>query len=372
MMNEFAWAYTFMLAMILLEAGVLKMMRQTNFSWCEAISNLNSGHLVMLLFRSVEIFAFGFLVKNFNLHWIDQCPRLWQFAFGFIAWDFCFYWMHRLHHKIPLLWAVHHVHHQGEEFNLTLGVRNSWYSSLTNFPFIAGLAIIGLPVDIFIIVSSIHYTVQFYNHNAIVQKSGFLDRWLVTPANHYVHHGLHPLYIDKNFGGTFLLWDKLFGSYQKKRDDIDNRIGLKSGMPTYNPILFNHRPLLKFLTRRHAKHHPNTSPNNLLILSDAYIGFAGIVLFMLAIFYINLKGTSTLTVEWSFFSCISLATICIGGMSDQRAWGLWGWIAFCIGFPILSVSILHQTSSILWLCFALLIISATLGLKTQIQQRQPV
>lgn len=356
-MNQFAWAYTFMLAMILLEFAIRKYGQKEQVLWREAISNLNSGHLVMLLFRSLEIFAFGLVLTHMSLHWVAQWPKLWQWIFAFIAWDFCFYWMHRLHHKIPLLWAVHHVHHQGEEFNLTLGVRNSWYSSLSNFPFIAILAVLGVPLEIFIIVSSIHYTVQFYNHNAIVKNSWFLDRWLVTPANHYVHHGMHPLYIDKNFGGTFLLWDKLFGSYQAKREDIDNRIGLKSGIPSYNPLLFNHRPLMK-LSKKYSAYLPS---GKVLDVSDAYIGFAGIVLFVMSIFYVDLRGSASPLIEWSFFSWILMATFFIGGISDKKTWGLIGWIVFCLAFPGYCLFFLQQSSLVLSICFALLFLSAIRG-----------
>ena len=356
-MNEFAWAYTFMLTMILLEVGILKYVQGRHIHWREAISNLNSGHLVMLLFRGLEISAFGLLYTHANLHWIDKLPVIWQWIFGFIAWDFCFYWMHRLHHKIPILWSVHYVHHQGEEFNLTLGVRNSWYSSLTNFPFIAWLAIIGLPLEIFVVVSSLHYTVQFYNHNAIVKKSGFLDRWFITPANHRVHHGLDSRYVNKNFGGTFLFWDKLFGSFQAKEDHIDDSIGLKSGMPSYNPLWFNHKSLSRLVTRL----FPHVESNRTLNLPENFIGFCGIILFVVAIYYVNLHGRTTALIEWSFFGWILLATFFIGGMSDKKIWGLAGWIIFCILFPTYSLLFLHQDQWQLQVCFGLLLVSALKG-----------
>jgi sterol desaturase/sphingolipid hydroxylase (fatty acid hydroxylase superfamily) len=346
-----------MLAMILLEVGILKYVQGRQILWREAISNLNSGHLVMLLFRGLEISAFGLLYAQASLHWVDKLPVIWQWIFGFVAWDFCFYWMHRLHHKIPILWAVHYVHHQGEEFNLTLGVRNSWYSSLTNFPFIAWLAIIGLPLEIFVVVSSIHYTVQFYNHNAIVKKSGFLDRWFITPANHLVHHGLDSRYVNKNFGGTFLIWDKVFGSFQAKEDHIDDRIGLKTGMPSYNPLLFNHKPLSGLIARL----IPQLQSSRRLNLPESFIGFCGILLFVIAIYYVNLHGHTTALIEWSFFCWIVLATFFIGGMSDNKVWGLVGWIAFCVTFPSYSLVFLHQAQWQLQICFALLLFSAIKG-----------
>jgi len=356
-MTQFAYAYVFMLAMILLEVGIVKYAQRKTIPWVEMIANLNSGHLVMLLFRSLEIAGFAFLLAHANLHLVDQLPVIWQWIFGFIAWDFCFYWMHRLHHKIPLLWAVHHVHHQGEEFNLTLAVRNSWYSSLTNFPFIAPLAILGLPLEIFVVASSIHYTVQFYNHNGLIKKSGFLDKIMVTPANHKVHHGLHPLYIDKNFGGTFLLWDKLFGSFQELRDDIDDRIGLKGDISSHNPVWFNHRPLIKWIKKR----FPET--DNPLQLSQAYIGFSGISLFILSIFYVYIHGKIPAYKEWSLFTGLFIGMFLIGGMSDKKSWGLKGWIIFCFAFPIYQIIWLQHHDPILLACVPLLILSAIWGVK---------
>jgi Fatty acid hydroxylase superfamily len=187
------------------------------------------------------------VLQHLSLHWVDQWPVAWQWVFAFIGWDFCFYWMHRMHHKLPIFWAVHVVHHQGEHFNLSLGIRNSWYSSLTSFLFVAILAVLGVPLEIFIAVSSFHYSVQFYNHNALVGKSGWLDKIMVTPSNHRVHHGMDPIYVNKNFGGTLLIWDKLFGTYQAERDDVPLRYGVSGSVSSNNPLWANNSPLQKFV-----------------------------------------------------------------------------------------------------------------------------
>src|SRR5699024_3092268 len=114
---------------------------------------------------------------------------------------------------LPLLWAVHVVHHQGEHFNLSLGIRNSWYSSLSDLPFIIGLAVIGVPLPVFIIVSSMHYGIQFYNHNGLMGEFDWLKRFIVTPSYHRIHHAMAPVYRNRNFAGTFVFWDRLFGTH---------------------------------------------------------------------------------------------------------------------------------------------------------------
>ncbi|MEG1328241.1 MAG: fatty acid hydroxylase family protein, partial [Janthinobacterium sp.] len=120
MMNPFALSFLIMLAFVLAELLILKWVRKTPVPWKDVIFNLNSGHILMWVFRGVEVAAFALLLRHVNLHLVDQWPVVAQWVFAFFAWDLCFYWMHRLHHKIPLLWAVHVVHHQGEHFNLSL------------------------------------------------------------------------------------------------------------------------------------------------------------------------------------------------------------------------------------------------------------
>ncbi len=136
--------------------------------------------------------------------------------------------------KLGFLWAIHAVHHEGEHFNLSLGVRNAWLSSLTSLPFFVPLALLGVTPEMFVAVSALHYSVQFYNHCGLVGRSGVLDRFMVTTANHRVHHGCNPEYIDRNFGGTLLLWDKLFGTYQRALADVPIRYGVHR--PTHSDI----------------------------------------------------------------------------------------------------------------------------------------
>lgn len=124
-MNVFALPLALMLALVVADVAGLRWLRGQRAPWRDVIFNLNSGHIVLWLFRGAEVAVFAWLSAHANLHWVDRLgvPGVWIFTF--FAWDFCFYWLHRLHHMIPLMWAVHVVHHEGEHFNLSLGVRNS-------------------------------------------------------------------------------------------------------------------------------------------------------------------------------------------------------------------------------------------------------
>ncbi|WP_416052555.1 sterol desaturase family protein [Cupriavidus basilensis] len=321
-MNAFALPLIAMLLCVVAELLIRKYRRGESIPWREVVFNLGSGHILMWFFRGLEIAAFGLVLRVANLHWVDAWPLAWQWAFGFVAWDFCFYWMHRLHHKIPLLWAVHVVHHQGEHFNLSLGIRNSWYSSLTNLPFVIGLAVAGLPLEIFVVVSSIHYAVQFYNHNGLVGSSGILDRFLVTPAHHRVHHGTAPCYLDRNFGGTFLWWDKLFGTFQPRLADVPLDYGVPGTPRSDNPLLASNLPLLRLVggTCKHRAPRPGFH------VPDLLIGLGGLLLFGIVIHYIHRDGAWQGQRQALLFGLIFAATIALGAMSDGRRWGAAAWV----------------------------------------------
>lgn len=292
--------------------------------WRDVVFNLNSGHIVMWLGRGLEVLAYAGLFGLFEQHMVAQTPVWLQWMLGFVAWDFCFYWMHRMHHRLSWLWAVHVVHHQGEHFNLSLGVRNSWYSSLSNFPFIAILAVLGLPVEIFVVVSSIHYSIQFYNHNALVGRSGILDRFLVTPLHHRVHHGMDAPYIDKNFGGTFLLWDKIFGTHQLEVAEVPLRFGTHQPIGSHNPWIASNlpfvqlfKPLQRLPALKAARH-------------GGYIARAGFVLFVCVIGYVWLEAGLAQIDKVGLFGLIFMGTIAIGAASDEKTWGIWLWFGLSL------------------------------------------
>lgn len=360
-MSVFAISFLVIIASVLAELLYLKLARGKPVPWKEVIFNLDSGHILMWIFRGVEIFLFGVLLQHVNLHVVDQWPPVWQWIFAFIAWDFCFYWMHRLHHKIGVLWAVHVVHHQGEHFSLSLGSRNSWYSSLSNFPFIAVLAVLGVPLEIFVTVSSIHYSVQFYNHNGIVGKSGWLEKFMITPAHHRVHHGTDPVYLNRNFGGTLLLWDKLFGTFQAERDDIVMRYGVsgKGNTPSNNPFWASNAPFFRYFGWR----LPDMQGGRRWQVPDLFIGSGGMILFGLVIYYVNQEGRIDTVQQLLMFCGIFLATVALGGLSDQRRWGGALWVALALLMPLVFVGQYEVRAPLPMLLFILLLLHGLDGLR---------
>lgn len=330
-MNLFATAFSVMLALVVAELLVMQFWQKRPIPWSEIVANLNSGHVLMWVFRGVEVALFGWVLAHANLHWVDQLPAALQWAFAFVAWDFSFYWMHRMHHKVPLFWAVHVVHHQGEHFSLSLGIRNSWYSSLTSFVFTAPLAVLGVPLDIFVVVSTIHYAIQFYNHTGLVNSSGILDRLIVTPSNHRVHHGNDPLYRNRNFGGTLLVWDKLFGTYQAQVAGVPMEHGLHGGTPSHNPLWLNHVDWLRALRRR----FPQLQNLARLAMPEWLIGTGGCILFGVVIYYVDHDSDFAGGLQGALFALLFLSTLALGGMSDGKRWGAVAWVAMAAAAPAL-------------------------------------
>jgi sterol desaturase/sphingolipid hydroxylase (fatty acid hydroxylase superfamily) len=133
--------------------------------------------------------------------------------------DLLFYLFHRASHRINLLWAAHAVHHQSEDYNLAVALRQSWLSPLLGLPFFLPLSILGFPTAMVVMVRTINTLYQFWVHTRAVRHLGWLEKILNTPSHHRVHHGCDREYLDSNYGGIFILWDRLFGTFVAERSE---------------------------------------------------------------------------------------------------------------------------------------------------------
>ncbi|NQZ78348.1 MAG: sterol desaturase family protein, partial [Ekhidna sp.] len=162
------------------------------------------------------------------------------FVLAFVGKDFAGYWTHRFEHRINWLWNRHIIHHSSEEFNLACALRQSISEIVFYFTFLLlPLALLGVPAEVFAIVAPIHLFAQFWYHTRYIGKMGWLEKVIVTPSHHRVHHAINPEYLDKNFSQIFIFWDKLFGTFQEELDDIPCVYGVKRPVKTWNPILIN-------------------------------------------------------------------------------------------------------------------------------------
>lgn len=204
----------------------------------DSISNLSQGigsQLTGLLMKTALFFGYKYIFE----HWrIFELPNnIWVWIILFIAVDFCYYWFHRMSHQINALWAAHIVHHQSEEYNLTVALRQSWFQSWFSWVFYLPLAFFGFEPLMFLTLSSFNTLYQFWIHTRGIKNMGFLEHILNTPSHHRVHHGSNPKYIDKNHAGTLIIWDKLFGTFQKEEEEV--YYGITSPLASWNPVWAN-------------------------------------------------------------------------------------------------------------------------------------
>ena len=315
-------------ALVFIEAWILRVVKKEDIPWKEILLNINSGHILLWVTRAWTLLGYYWVYDRLGGQWIAEWPFVWQWVFTFFAWDFCYYWSHRMHHEIPFLWNIHSVHHQGEHFSLSLGVRNSWFQTVTSFPFFSILPLIGVPLETFLAVSGIHYFIQFYNHNRLVGKSGWLEYVMITPAHHRVHHGCNDLYIDRNHGGTFVFWDKMFNTFQIERDDIPIEYGLKEKFNSYSPFWANVLPFLQYFgldTESMGKPAAKGRP-----VPAWYLVTGGMLLIGLLLLYIQNEHSFPLDQLVFLFLIIFTGTLLIGSMAQEQRFGLTSWIGLAV------------------------------------------
>lgn len=162
------------------------------------------------------------------------------YIIAFVLIDFAAYWSHRWNHEFNLFWNRHIVHHSSEEFNLSAALRQSISGIVAIYFFLyIPMALIGIPANIIAILAPLHLFAQFWYHTRLIHKLGFLEHIIVTPSHHRVHHAINPEYIDKNYAAIFIIWDKLFGTFQEELDDKPPVYGVKKAVHTWNPVIIN-------------------------------------------------------------------------------------------------------------------------------------
>lgn len=162
----------------------------------------------------------------------------WQWLAAFIAYDFCYYWKHRFGHEWRIMWASHVAHHQSEEFNLSTALRQTG-TDYIGFVFYLPLYLVGIPAAAIITVGSLNLIYQFWVHTEHIRRLGPLEWIFVTPSNHRVHHARNERYLDRNYGGVFILWDRLFGTFQDELADERCVYGITKGLKSWNPLWAN-------------------------------------------------------------------------------------------------------------------------------------
>lgn len=207
----------------------------------DMISSLSSGITNVtkdVIGLYLVVISYPFLVRNLALVQVSNTFAVYLIAF--IALDFAGYWVHRLQHVTNFFWNGHIVHHSSEEFNLACALRQSVSAIVKTFAiFLLPAALLGVPAQVIGIVAPLHLFAQFWYHTQHINKMGFLEKIIVTPSHHRVHHAINPIYMDKNYGQIFIFWDKWFGTFQAELPDVPPVYGITRPVRTWNPIKIN-------------------------------------------------------------------------------------------------------------------------------------
>lgn len=207
----------------------------------DMISSLSSGITNVtkdVLGLSIAIVGYGWLADKIAIVHIEN--SILTYVIAFIALDFAGYWVHRLDHEYNFFWNAHIIHHSSEEFNLACALRQSISVIFRLFTvFLLPAALLGVPSMVIAVVAPLHLFAQFWYHTQHIGKMVFLEKIIVTPSHHRVHHAINPEYLDKNYGQIFIVWDKLFGTYQEELPDKTPVYGITRPVQTWNPIKIN-------------------------------------------------------------------------------------------------------------------------------------
>src|SRR5260221_668333 len=207
----------------------------------DMISSLSSGVTNVtkdVLGLSVAIISYPWIVSKIAVWHVQATWAVYLIAF--IALDFAGYWVHRIAHEVNFFWNNHIIHHSSEEFNLACALRQSVSVIFKIFAlFLIPAALFGVPEQVIAIVAPLHLFAQFWYHTQHIGRMGFLEKIIVTPSHHRVHHAINPEYLDRNYSQIFIIWDKFFGTFQEELPNVPAVYGVTRPVQTWNPIKIN-------------------------------------------------------------------------------------------------------------------------------------
>ncbi len=235
-MNVAVLAVPLYILLILLELAYERWSGRHTYRLADAVTSIDTAVLRMLLegpLRLLLVVPYAWLYEHARLWTLDPASP-WTWLLGFVAVDFCFYWAHRSLHRYNLLWGAHQPHHSSEDFNLSTALRKGAFQTAFDWPFYLPLALLGLPLPLFLVLLGTQLVYQFWIHSQHVGRLGMLEWFMVTPSNHRVHHGQNDRYIDKNHGGVFIVWDRLFGTFADETEAV--RYGVTTPVRTFDPL----------------------------------------------------------------------------------------------------------------------------------------
>jgi alkylglycerol monooxygenase len=223
---EFAWGYA---------------RGRNTYRLGDAVSSIGLGMLSQVSAVFTRLFRIGIYTAIYSSVALYPDPDFWNTWYGWLIalvfYDFCYYWLHRAGHESAVFWAAHVVHHQSQDYNLSTALRQTSSGALLGWIFYVPMALAGVPPLIFGIVALIDLLYQFWVHTEHVPRLGWFDRWFCSPSNHRVHHAVNERYLDKNYGGILIVWDRIFGSFRE--EDEKCVYGTRAPLNSWDPLWAN-------------------------------------------------------------------------------------------------------------------------------------
>jgi sterol desaturase/sphingolipid hydroxylase (fatty acid hydroxylase superfamily) len=207
----------------------------------DAVSNISCGIFEQITGVFAKVFTVALYAVIYDHFRLFTVPSDWYWlVILFLGVDLCYYWAHRMSHEINLFWSGHVVHHQSEEYNLSVALRQGALQKIFTSFFYLPLAILGFKTEWFLLLAAYNTLYQFWIHTEAIRSLGPLEYIFNTPSHHRVHHGRNPKYIDRNHAGTLIIWDKLFGTFQKEEERVV--YGITTPTQCWDPVSAHLRP----------------------------------------------------------------------------------------------------------------------------------
>lgn len=226
-------------ALIGVELLVARLLGRRLYRLNDSLNDLSCGVLQQVLGVFTKVVVFGGFVLLYETGHLFPVPAdsaaAWVLCF--LGVDFFYYWFHRVSHEVNLPWGAHVVHHSSEEYNLAVALRQGAFQPLFSWVFYLPLAVVGFPPVVFLVCSSLNTLYQFWIHTRTIGKLGPFEWVFNTPSHHRVHHGCDAKYLDKNYAGTLIVWDRLFGTFQEEEEEPT--YGITKPLRSWNPLWAN-------------------------------------------------------------------------------------------------------------------------------------
>lgn len=385
-MNYILMAIPGFLVLILLEMAWAKHKNLSLFRLNDAVNSLSMGmisRITRILYAAIPFSLYIYTQEHFAL--FEWQNGVWTWVFAFIAYDLGYYWNHRFGHTMNIGWASHVIHHSSEEYNLTTALRQTSVPNVIGWVFYMPLAFLGIDPVIFASVAALNLLYQFWVHTQTIKRMpDWYEAIFVTPSNHRVHHAKNKVYVDRNYGGVFILWDRMFKTFQPELESEPVVFGISTQLKSWNPIWGN----LHFVTQlikdawhtqsikdkftlwfRRTGYRPEDVEQRFPIIksneqtekydthlskTEQWYVFSQLAINFLWVFgFLNLAASLPLHAHFLFGGILLFSLYSLGLVQERKPWRLYSEV---IKFSLVAVAITIQLQVPAWVTFINLVV----------------